>query len=147
MTQSRIRGEDVEVMLVAGGQQQDLITDIKSLEITLDLQVLSEGFLGETTMRKDDIFNGVSGRIEMHFSDIAVFKLLGNIVNRARRRMPGFTVNIKGTFRFPNGQVARCILPNVKFGQVPISFGDRAAYGSITLPFENEDLTVLTTAA
>lgn len=143
MTQERLRGEDTEVMLIANGQQQDLITDIKSLEITLELQILSEGYLGETTMRKDDIFNGVSGRIEMHTSDAAVFTLLQLIMDRARRRAPGSRVNIKATFRFPNGQTARCMLPNVKFGQIPLSFSERAAYGSVSLSFENEDLTIL----
>lgn len=139
MSDLRIKGQEVEVLISVDNVPQTTITDIKSFDVTFQLEQKSEGYLGETTNRKDDIFNGIKGKIELHFENEDVVTLIESIVNRATRRTPGTKINIKATLNFPNGQRPRMLFPDVQFGEIPMTFGSRTDYGSITLDFEGSD--------
>jgi len=108
------------------------------------MDILREGYLGETTQRRDDIFNGVSGKMELHFENQDIFNLFATIVNRARRRQPGAQINVKATLNFPNGDRPRVLISNLFFGEIPVSFASRSDYGQNTLTFEAEDGEVIT---
>lgn len=138
----RIKGQEVEAILIVDGTPQTTITDIKSCEISFQLDILSEGYLGETTDRKDSVFKGVRGSMELHFENADVFKLFKAVVDKARRRTPGTKINLKGTFNFPNGDRPRLVMPDVEFGAIPISFGSRADYGSVKLEFEASEAQI-----
>lgn len=129
----RLRGEEVEVLLVVNNVAQQTTTDIKSFDATFDLEKKSEGYLGQTSEQKDEIFKGVDGSIEFHFENTDVFDIIDAIVARATRRTPGTIFNIKATLNFPNGERARFSFPDVHFGPVPLNFASRADYGSIKL--------------
>jgi hypothetical protein len=139
----RIKGQEVETILVLNGTPQSTITDIKSFEFTFDLDIMSEGYLGETTDRKDAVFKGISGNMELHFENADVFKLFTAIVDKARRRTPGTKINIKATLNFPNGNRPKVMIPDVEFGAIPVSFGSRTDYGSIKLDFQAAEAQVL----
>lgn len=143
MADQRIKGQEVEVLIVANGTVQDTITDVRSFEIGLKLDVLQEGYLGEKTDRYDEIFRGVRGRMELHFENSDIFDLFKTIVDRAKRRTPGAQINIKASFAFPNGERPRVILKDVFFGEIPMSFGSRSDYGAVTLDFQGSDYSVL----
>lgn len=143
----RIKGQEVEVLLILDGEQQEAITAIRSFEVELMNEIISEGYLGESTDRVDDIFRGVSGTIGLHFEDSRIWTLFVNIINRSKRRTPGSTINIKTTLNFPNGQRPRIIYPNCFFGAIPIGFGSRSDYGEVTLNFQCDDFDVLQAAA
>jgi hypothetical protein len=132
------------VLLVADNVPQTTITDVRSFEVAFQLELLREGYLGETTDRRDEIFRGVRGRLELHFENQDVFNLFALIVARARRREPGAVVNIKATLNFPNGDRPRVNIGNAFFGEIPIAFGGRSEYGTIGLEFEAESADVLT---
>ncbi len=55
----RIKGQEIEVRLIVDGVLQSTLTDIRSFEVTPKLEKLEEQYLGETTMRYDEIFNGL----------------------------------------------------------------------------------------
>lgn len=139
----RIKGQEVQVNLIVNGAVQDTLTDIKSLELAAKLEIITEGYLGEGTDRRDDQYHGVSGSLELHFSDGDVFDLIDTIIERARRREAGTRINIKCTLAFPGGDLRRVLIPDVYFGEIPISFGSRTDYGSIKLDFEAADLKFL----
>lgn len=136
----RIKGQEVEVLVVVNGAPKTNMTSIRSFEVTLNTEVMSEGYLGETTERKDSIFKGISGRIELHFDNQEVMKVYQAIVDKARRRTPGVKINIKATLNFPGGQRPRVMLPDVEFGPMPLNFSSRSEYGSATLDFEGSDM-------
>jgi hypothetical protein len=131
----RIKGQEVEVILVLNGVAQKSITDVRNFDMSWLTEILKEGYLGETTMRYDAIFNGIKGKIELHFENSDVFNLIQNIIDKAQRRLPGTRINVKATLNFPNGQRVRVIVPNVEFGEIPMNFGSRSDYGSISLDF------------
>lgn len=139
----RIKGQEVEAILVVNGAPQLTTTDIKSFELTLQLEILSEGYLGETTDRKDSVFKGIAGSLELHVENQEFLKLFQTIVDKARRRTPGTRINLKATLNFPNGDRPRVLIPDVEFGELPLNFGSRTDYGAITLSFEASNLQVL----
>lgn len=136
MADQRIKGQEVEVLMVVDGVVQNTITDVRSFEISVQTEILREGYLGEKTDRRDEKFNGVTGRIELHYENKDVFDLIQSIVNRATRQSPGTKVNVKATLNFPNGERTRVLIPDVYFGEFPLNFGGRGEYGTLGVSFE-----------
>lgn len=139
----RIKGQETEVIMIVNGVAQSTITDVRSFELTFQLAISSEGYLGETTNRKDSIFNGCQGSIELHFENDDVLDLFKSIVDKARRRTPGTRINIKTTLNFPNGDRRRIILSEAEFGDLRMAFGSRSDFGTISMPFECSDGTFI----
>lgn len=143
MGSPRIKGQEIEVLLILNGVLQDTITDVRSFEVAAKLETKEEGYLGEKTNRYDEIFNGVRGRMELHFENKDVFDLIESIIDRAKRRTPGTQINIKATLNFPNGDRPRVIISDAFFGEIPISFGSRGDYGTVSLDFQAEDVNII----
>lgn len=139
MADARLKGQETEVRLVVDNNVIENVTDVRSFEVAIQLEVLREGYLGETTDRRDEVYRGVRGRIELHFENQSVFDLFSSIANRARRRQPGTQISIKSSLRFPNGQNKLLTVPNVFFGEIPIGFPGRAEFATVGLDFEAED--------
>lgn len=139
MADQRIKGQEVEVLLIVDGQVEDTITDVRSFAVTLKFDRLQEGYLGESTDRYDEIFRGVQGAMEMHFENEDVFTFFQSIVDRAKRRTPGTQINIKATLNFPNGDRPRVVMKDMFFADVPMAFSDRASYGTVNLDFAGSD--------
>lgn len=143
MADQRIKGQEIEILLIVGGVVQDTITDIRSFEVAAKLAMTEEGYLGEKTNRYDEVFNGMRGRIELHFENKDVFDLLTSIVDRAKRRTPGTKINVKATLNFPNGDRPRFLISDVSFGEIPFNFAGRSEYGTMGLEFQAEDFDVI----
>ena len=137
--EQRIKGQETELMYVLNGEPQANITSIRSFEAAIQTEILKEGYLSEKTDRRDEIYRGCRGKTEIHFENAEVFKLIQEIVQRAKRQKPGSVVNFKATMNFPSGERIRHIFKNVFFGEIPISFASRSDYGSINLEWECED--------
>lgn len=139
MPSTRIKGQDVEVRLIVGSELQETITDVRSFEVTVQTEILREGYLGETSDRRDDVYRGIAGRMELHFENDDILTMMRSIIDRARRRTPGTQINIQATLNFPNGDTPVVQIPDVFFGPIPLNFGSRADFGAITLEFEATD--------
>lgn len=144
MANQRIKGQEVEILFVLNGAPQEALLDIRSIELELQQEIMSEGYLGETTNRRDAIFNGVRGRIEAHIETQDFLSFFQAVVDKARRREPGTQINLKVTLNFPNGQTPRVLLPDIEFGNLPLNFGSRSDYGTVSLDFEGSQMTFLT---
>lgn len=132
----RIKGQEVAVILVVNGTPQDTITDVVNFEFTYQFELKKQGYLGETTDRRDEVFMGIAARMELHFENQDIFVLVQAVQDRAQRREPGTQINIKATLNFPNGDRPRVLVPNVFFGNLPIHFPGRTEYGTTTLEME-----------
>lgn len=139
----RIKGQEVELLFILNSKPQQNITDIKDLEIVANLEILSEGYLGQTTEQKDSIFTGISGKCTLHYATQDILKFAASLIDKARRRTPGTAVNVKATLNFPNGQRPRVMLPNCEFGEIPMNFGSRKDYGSIGLSFQASEVSFI----
>lgn len=140
----RIKGQEVELIFVENNAPLTGIADVRSFEMEAQLEILKEGYLGETTDRRDSVYRGFSGRVELHFENRDVIDFARRLIDKARRRVSGARVNMKVTLVFPEGgDRVRVVLKNLEFGAIPIGFGSRADYGTVTLPFEGEDFNVI----
>ena len=139
----RIKGQEVEVLIVVNGVPQVTIADVRSFNVTPRFEIKEEQYLGETSMRFDEIFNGVTFDMELHFENQDVFTFVQTIKDRASRRTPGTVINVKATLNFPNGQRPRIILKDCFFGDTPVGFGSRSDYGTFKIDGRCTDISVL----
>jgi hypothetical protein len=140
---TRLKGQEVEVLITAGSVPQTSITTIKSFEAEVDLELLKEGYLGQTTDQYDEVYHGIKGNMEMHVENRAILDLVRTLVNRSRRRVAGFTVTIKASLNMPDGSRVMIVIANAFFGPVPITAGGRAEFVPVKLDFAAEDFTVI----
>ena len=139
----RLKGQETVASLISSTGVETSVGDVKSLDIQFDRDTLSEGYLGQTTEQKDDIFKGVSGKIEIHIQDASILDVLRRINERSRRRLPGELFQIVTTVSFPTGEARRIIVPDVFFGAIPISAPSRDDYVMVTLDFVAEDARIM----
>ena len=139
----RIKGQEVEVLIVVNGVPQVTIADVRSFNVTPRFEIKEEQYLGETSMRFDEIFNGVTFDMVLHFENQDVFTFVQTIKDRASRRTPGTVINVKATLNFPNGQRPRIILKDCFFGDTPVGFGSRSDYGTFKIDGRCTDISVL----
>ena len=135
MATQRIKGQEVEVSIVSGTSVIDAITDIPSMSLNFDIQILEDGFLGRTANEYDEIFNGMKGDISFQVRRKRVFDFVTKIKDKAQRRTPGEMFSMKTTLNFPSGETARIILPDIHFGAIPLNVGNRQAFVELKLDF------------
>jgi len=140
----RIKGQEVEVTILQDGQLVlNNTAAIESNSMSAQLEILSEGFLGETTNRKDNIFNGWAGDVSMQFSGPQVFTMVQGFIDQATRRvLGGVGVNVKHVFKFASGRRAIVTFPDVAVGEVKIDTGGRSDYVKLSFPYEVGSSTV-----
>jgi len=140
---SRILGRDVQIRIAKGGVPQTTITAIKSMTFETRQRILSEGYLGETGLRQDSIFDEVGGTIVLHPEDPEVLTLQKAIADKAIARKAGDD-QISITFRvtFPAGKIAKVIIPEAEFDPIPFNIGGRDTYVDVNLTFKAEKYTL-----
>jgi len=143
MALQRIKGQEVEVLLVVDGAVQATLTDIQSFEAMLQFEVLEEGYLGEKNNRYDEVYKGTNGAIEMHNSSPDLFRFFQSIKDRAQRQSPGTVVNVKATMNYPSGERRRMIFQDIFFDPMGLSFAGRTEYGVTKLDYKCSEYRVL----
>ena len=73
----RIKGQEVELMLVVNGVAKTTLTAVRSFEMSWQQEIKSEGYLGETTNHKDSVFNGIRESMEYNFDNPDILQLIG----------------------------------------------------------------------
>lgn len=141
--QPRIKGQEVSILVMQNNVPLTTFGDIRSFESEEMLEILREGYLGETTDRRDMVYRGFSGRLEMHIENTTYLTFRQAMVDKARRRTTGVRVNIKATLNFPGQQRVRLILKDVNFGPMPLTVGNRAEYVTVALTFEGESTQIM----
>jgi len=134
----RIKGQEVSLTITSSRGVESAIQDIQSIEFQYDRDILSEGYLGQTTEQKDDIFKGISGSLEAHMRSAEALDLVTRINNVSKRRLPGESIEIAATMNFPDGR-RRVIIPNAKFGNIPFRASGRDEFVSLSMDFAADD--------
>ncbi len=137
----RIKGQEVTLSFVTPEGSAEGLEDVLSFEAELELEILEEAYLGETSMRYDDIYKGVSGTCELHLEAQDYFKFTQQVQDRAERRAPAAGVfNATASFQFPNGQRPRLTFENIFWGSLPIRVPEQSGYVSVTLTWKCQRL-------
>lgn len=140
----RLKGQEVTVNMVStfGGIETSFL-DVGSIEAQFDREILSEGYIGQTTQQKDDIFNGVSGTITFHSRTADTLGLVQRINLASQNRLPGESFQIVAKFAFPLGGSRLMVIPDAKFGNIPINTSDRQSFVEFRLEFAADDASIL----
>ena len=136
MPSYRVRGQEVSVQVVQNGKIVAELTDVKSFDVEFQMDVMKEGYLGEFTDRRDDMFKGISGKIEFHIENNGPFDFINAIVQRSQSRVKGTQFNVQSTINLPNGQVKRLLVNDIFFSSVPVNVSGRSDYVTYSLPYE-----------
>ena len=129
----RIRGDEVQVVVLRGGALESTLTAVRSFEITDSYSLLSQGYLGETSERKDFIFTGSAFQMELHLSKRDWFQFKQALRAKAQRQTPSVIFSISGIFTFPDGTQVAETLPNCSFGDNPQTVSSRSDYVTVRL--------------
>lgn len=135
----RLKGQETEVAFVSANGTEESVADVKSFDVQFDRDILSEGYLGQTTEQKDDIFKGVSGKLELHVKSADVLDLIQRMNETTKRRLAGESFQIVSTLTFPDGNRRRILIPDAKFGAIPISIPSRDDYVTVTFDYAADD--------
>jgi len=141
----RILGQNTSVIIVVDSAPQTEINSIRSFSFNYELELKDEGYLGETSNRKDSVFKGIKFDMEMHLANNAAFQLIKTAIDKAQRRTPGVRINVKTSFTWPNGDRAVVAFNDVEFGPFPVNTNSRTDY--VTLKIEgacSEAVAILT---
>ena len=136
MPSYRVRGQEVSVQVVQDGKIVAELNDVKSFDVEFQMNVMTEGYLGEFTDRRDDMFKGISGKIEFHIENNAPFDFINAVVQRSQSRVKGTQFNVQSTVNLPNGQVKRLLVNDIFFSSIPVNVSGRSDYVTYSLPYE-----------
>lgn len=136
MSDLRLLGQEVTIRLTQDGNLLSEITSIKDWTFEVRTRILSEGYLGETANRQDEIFEECGGSFTVHPEGTEILSLQRAIFERASRRSVNAT-RIQSTFRcqFPSGVIARITIPDMFFGPMPFNAGSRDAYVAMNFTY------------
>jgi hypothetical protein len=134
-TNQRIRGADVAIAITAAGALVDTFTTIDNFSSTFKFEKIIQRYLGEQTVRTDEIFAGVEGKLKLHLWDEQFLSFIGSIEDRARRLDPTSVFNHVATMNFPNGELPVITYPDVNYGDVPLEMPNGKEYVSMDLDF------------
>jgi len=136
MPSYRVRGQEVSVQVVQDGKIVAELNDVKSFDVEFQMDIMTEGYLGEFTDRRDDMFKGISGKIEFHIENNAPFDFINAVVQRSQSRVKGTQFNVQSTVNLPNGQVKRLLVNDIFFSSIPVNVSGRSDYVTYSLPYE-----------
>ena len=135
----RLKGQEVTLSFQGPTGREDGLEVVKDFEADLQLEILREGYLGETADRRDDLYKGVTGRATLHLESGAYFRFTQRVQDRAERRSPAAgKFHATASFQFPNGDRARLTFEDIFFDALPIRAPSRADYVEVTIAWECE---------
>lgn len=139
MPSQRLKGQEVNILMTAGGELVDSLGNIQSFEFEDELEILKEGYLGEFANRYDEVYMGVNGKFDIHISRKSYFDFRRKIKDRAQRKTPDVQFNISCVVSFPSGETKTVLFADVVFGTLPHSFPGRKDYAKISMAFGTSD--------
>jgi hypothetical protein len=134
-TNQRIRGADVALAITVANALQNTLTAIDNFGATFKFEKIVQRYLGEQTVRTDEIFAGVEGKMKLHLYDEAFGQFVLALENRARRLTPTTVFNHVAQMNFPNGEQPVLSFPDVNYGDVPLEMTNAKDYVSLDLDF------------
>lgn len=129
MSEQRIRGEEIQVRVVAAGQIQRTFTAIENFTWTVNTEVIRKGYLGETSDRADEIYKGQSVEFTFDPESPDALTFIQLIADRASRRVASSQkINISFVAAFPSGKRPRVTVNDLKFRDPGWNAANRDSY-------------------
>lgn len=139
----RIRGQEVKVWLTKSDVPIQVLTDVRNFELTPKFTKLEEKYLGETSNRYDDMFDGVDFSMELHLEDPNVTEFLKLVQGRAQNRADKTKIAIQAELQFAVGAPKKISLPDCFFENLPLNVGGRSEYVTLKISGSCNTFTVI----
>lgn len=133
MSDQRLRGQEVVINIVADGELEDTLTSIVEFNDEDQFEIKTQGYLGETTNRGDDIYNGTKFDFVLHLRTKRFWEFKQLIKDRATRKRPDLVFNVTVTSFFGNGDAPTITYPDVKWGPIPKNIPSRGDYVKVKM--------------
>lgn len=139
MSEFRVMGKSVTVRFTRDKVLLQSVTAIKNFTFETRQRIITEGYLGESAQRQDEIFDEVGGSFGVHPEGTEILSLQQMIADRSRRRIAN-DEQVSCTFRiqFPNAAIARITIPDMKFDPIPFNVSARDAYVDMAFTFKSD---------
>lgn len=136
MSTLRLKGQETQVRMLRNGAPTQTAAAVSTFEMTDELEVLEEEYLGRVASDYDDIYKGTTFSMELAVESDAPFDIREQIIARAQRRGADASARFDIVFvgGLPGGTVKSLTLVDVKFGAINMSDGGRGEY--VTFKFE-----------
>ncbi len=131
----RVKGEDTRLTFSTPTGPAEGLDLIESWEATLQLEIQRQGYIGEKSDRRDEIFKGCAGQCVVHMDSPGYLRFTQLVQDRAQRRTPASgKFNCTISLSYPDGTRARLTFEDLKFGDLPLRGPGRSDHvtGSIT---------------
>jgi len=144
MPAQRIKGQEVSIAITVDGALQTQIDTVQSAEIEFELDLMEEGYLGETSDRVDSVFKLIRVNVQGHTNSQSYLELADAIAGRAQNRAGGISqIDIIGSFAFPNGEFPSIVITDVFFEGIPFDIGGRDEFVGFTLSGKASDYKII----
>jgi len=136
----RVKGSDCQVRLTTDGVLERTVVDIKSSQVVLKITRKLERYLGRISQSYDDQFEGVEGNLLVHVRSQDILVMFDKIARRAQRQTAALNTKFgySATIQLPNGQRPKILVPDLSFGDLPISMGGGDQYVETTIDWGSE---------
>ena len=135
------KGQNCTLTMLKDGAADPSIANVRDASFQYENEIQKDGYLGEKTDRRSQVFSGVTGKLTMNYESKNALLILEAVKQRAQDNLiVDFT--IKFQIETSDG-TATVVIPNVAFGPIPVNFGSRSEKSTIELSFEAEDATIL----
>lgn len=124
----RLKGQEVSIRIVAGGVLQASIDSVSSMDDNVKLNLLEQGFLGETANRFDESFDGFGANFEIQMTKADASQLDDAIVAKAKRETPDVVFNMVRTDLYSDGSSNVYTYMDMHWGSIPTTISSRGDY-------------------
>lgn len=131
----RIKGQEVTVTILSGGELENELTDVHNFEVSLEMDNPTMGYLGATFDNVDEVFKRCSGSMELHMHSDDWMRLEKRILDRAQRKTPALVISIAATLQMPDGSTPTQTFADVKFGTMVKTAGSRGDFVNVKVPW------------
>jgi len=143
----RLRGADTMITVMAPNAQgqldvQNNLTDIPKFGATIRFEKIEQRYLGEQTVRTDEIYAGCMGKVTLHLHSKDFVNYILGVQSRARRISPTSIFNFISTMTFPNGDQPVLSFPDVNFGDMPLDTPSAKDYVTLDLDWVGSEFDV-----
>jgi hypothetical protein len=136
----RLKGQETAFAVVGPDGEEQGLGDVVSAEFVFRFDILTQGLLGETSDRKDDIFKGTRGRMQVQIEAQEAFRFIERAKDRSQRRRPASDqFNITSTLALADGSRVRAAFDNIFFSDMPVQVGGRDEFVTLDIEWEAED--------
>lgn len=136
----RVKGLEVEFSVISPAGREESLGDVVSCSVEFQMDILTQGLLGEGSERRDDIFRGVRIEMEVQLERGDFPSFINRVTTRAKRRSPASDqFNALMTLAMPDGTRPRISVEDLFFGSLPLNVGGRDEYVTLRVEAEASD--------